>query len=294
MYGEEIYLKCLYEEKEEVKEAGARWDPYKKKWYVPSDLYRDLEKFNKWRPNGRMYLKCDYKDKDQAKSLGARWDQTCKKWYFYPSRSINESDFQQFLPSYASPVRAPRNAAKSSISTPKLTTSPSRALHHYSAGGDTIQPQPRILFSSPAPEGKRKEHGDEITSSLAATKRVKNEPMTWTAIAVPVPVQSNSSSIPTTPESSSTSASLPRITASMTKAQLTHELLHREPSIKGISSKNKQWFLHRLGGGSIWKTEMMKTGSWQCRSCISINENPQFSSKCEVCGAARSATLKDP
>jgi len=285
MYGEEIYLdSCPFAEKEVAKKAGARWDPAERKWYVPSNLYRKLENFNQWRPNGRMYLNCPYNEKDQVKSLGAHWDPTCKKWYFYPSRSINQSDFQQWLPSYSSPVPVPRTVASSSCPTPKLTTSPSKDLHHYSAG-ETKQPA-RILFSS--------QYRDDFTSSLPAAKRVKNEHTKSTATAVPVPVQSNSSSIPTTPESSSTSASLPRITASMTKAQLTHELLHREPSIKGITSKNKQWLLHRLGGGSIWETEMMKTGSWQCRSCISINENPQFSSKCEACGAARLATLKDP
>jgi hypothetical protein len=121
-------------------------------------------------------LDCNYKDKDQAKSLGAQWEKKKKKWYFYPSRSINESDFQQFLPSYASPVHVPRTAASLSSSTPKLTTSPSKA-HHYSAA------QPRILFSSPTPEGKRKGHGDEVsTSSSVATKKIKNETMALTAM----------------------------------------------------------------------------------------------------------------
>lgn len=47
-------------------------------------------------------------------------------------------------------------------------------------------------------------------------------------------------------------ASLPRITASVTLAQLSHEIHHRDPSVKGTSNKNKQWFLDHLGVGSVW------------------------------------------
>jgi hypothetical protein len=47
-------------------------------------------------------------------------------------------------------------------------------------------------------------------------------------------------------------ASLPRITTSMTMAQLGYEITHRNPSVKGTSNKNKQWFLDQLGVGSVW------------------------------------------
>ena len=52
---------------------------------------------------------------------------------------------------------------------------------------------------------------------------------------------------------------LPRITASLKKAQLSHELLHRDSSVTGTSNKKKQWFLDRLGLGSVW------TSSPQCK-----------------------------
>ena len=52
---------------------------------------------------------------------------------------------------------------------------------------------------------------------------------------------------------------LPRITASLKKAQLSHELLHRDSSVTGTSNKKKQWFLDRLGVGSVW------TSSPQCK-----------------------------
>lgn len=41
------YLNCPYAEKEECKALGGKWDPFKKKWYVPVGL--DLEPFEKWR-----------------------------------------------------------------------------------------------------------------------------------------------------------------------------------------------------------------------------------------------------
>jgi len=61
---------------------------------------------------------------------------------------------------------------------------------------------------------------------------------------------------------------LPRVTSSFTKAQLSHELLHRDSSVTGTSNKNKQWFLDRLGLGSVW------TSSPQCKG-INIDSIPK-------------------
>ena len=36
-----VYLNVPYEEKEEAKKLGAKWDVSKKKWYVPKDLMND-------------------------------------------------------------------------------------------------------------------------------------------------------------------------------------------------------------------------------------------------------------
>ena len=45
---EKFYLECPYMEKDEAKELGARCDLDAKKWYVPSDLDKNL--FKKWWP----------------------------------------------------------------------------------------------------------------------------------------------------------------------------------------------------------------------------------------------------
>ena len=41
-----IYLDCPFNEKEECKSLGGKWDPEKKKWYVPDGV--DISKFKKW------------------------------------------------------------------------------------------------------------------------------------------------------------------------------------------------------------------------------------------------------
>uniref|UniRef100_A0A0G4I8M5 DUF5710 domain-containing protein n=1 Tax=Chromera velia CCMP2878 TaxID=1169474 RepID=A0A0G4I8M5_9ALVE len=43
------YLNCPFEEKEDAKALGARWDPDRKKWYVPAPL--SLDAFSRWLPS---------------------------------------------------------------------------------------------------------------------------------------------------------------------------------------------------------------------------------------------------
>ena len=43
---EKIYLNVPFEEKEEVKSLGARWDRNKRSWFIPPGV--DPEPFSKW------------------------------------------------------------------------------------------------------------------------------------------------------------------------------------------------------------------------------------------------------
>lgn len=43
-----MVLEVPYEEKDEVKELGGRWDPDLKKWFVPAGL--DTQPFSRWFP----------------------------------------------------------------------------------------------------------------------------------------------------------------------------------------------------------------------------------------------------
>ena len=41
-----IYLNCPFNEKEECKSLGGKWDPDQKKWYIPDGI--NIDKFKKW------------------------------------------------------------------------------------------------------------------------------------------------------------------------------------------------------------------------------------------------------
>ena len=46
MTGSRIYLNCPYEEKDECKAAGGRWDAVSCRWYITEGM--DLSPFSKW------------------------------------------------------------------------------------------------------------------------------------------------------------------------------------------------------------------------------------------------------
>jgi|APGre2960657404_1045060.scaffolds.fasta_scaffold91944_1 ribonuclease HI len=47
--GDKLYLKCSFNEKDQVKQMGARWDPDKKSWWVKDDAGGQSRKqFSKW------------------------------------------------------------------------------------------------------------------------------------------------------------------------------------------------------------------------------------------------------
>ena len=168
-------LNCPFEEKDEAKELGAKWDATAGCWYVPSG--QPLEPFNKWHPNGRKYLVCSYSEKDDAKRAGARWDASCKQWYFEATNSKLESDLARWLPS---------------------------SMSNWNA-------MPAEDYRLPARSTKPK-------------------------------VRAKKSEI----------AMIPRINSDMTIPQLRAECLARDPSMKGLYTKNKTWLLGHLKIGTPW------------------------------------------
>lgn len=95
MSGERIYLNCPFDEKDQCKSLGGRWDGEERKWYITGEM--DAEPFAQWMGEGapsdsqekpaaadegeKTYLNCPYDDKDECKALGGRWDGDAKKWY---------------------------------------------------------------------------------------------------------------------------------------------------------------------------------------------------------------------
>ena len=94
---EKIYLNVPFEEKEEVKSLGARWDRNKRSWYIRPGV--DPKPFSRWARGAvegqggtqavrsdeeRQYLAVPYGERQAAKALGAKWDKTAKCWYIGP------------------------------------------------------------------------------------------------------------------------------------------------------------------------------------------------------------------
>lgn len=101
------YIHVPYQEKNEAKGLGARWDRNKKSWYVNES--ENLEKFSKWlapkvsqeakAPEStaeKTYLAVPFTEKNKAKSLGARWDRAEKSWYVPAGTDL--SSFSKWMP----------------------------------------------------------------------------------------------------------------------------------------------------------------------------------------------------
>lgn len=94
------YLSVPYNEKEEVKSLGAKWDREQTAWYVPQGT--SAKAFEKWtipqktqnseasakpakaqkrETTPRQYLTVPYTERQEAKAAGAKWDSVAKSWY---------------------------------------------------------------------------------------------------------------------------------------------------------------------------------------------------------------------
>lgn len=82
MTNRKTYIYVPYDERDEAKAAGAKWDNKLSMWYIPEDL--PLERFTQWhRPliDGDAWLDVPYRARERAKALGARWNPQAKSWY---------------------------------------------------------------------------------------------------------------------------------------------------------------------------------------------------------------------
>lgn len=118
MEDEKIYLNCPFDDKDECKALGGRWDSEVRKWYITDAMAG--EPFAQWMEGGeraavasspsspssgaqaeaeaegeRTYLNCPFDDKDQCKALGGRWDNEAKKWYVPAGR--DSAPFSKWL-----------------------------------------------------------------------------------------------------------------------------------------------------------------------------------------------------
>ena len=105
---QKVYLNVPFEDKDEVKKLGAKWDQDTKKWYVGE--FALVKDFQKWQApeGGRKYLKVPFDNKDEAKALGARFDMDKKQWYISQGTSV--APFKKWIDSSAA-AGSPSTAA---------------------------------------------------------------------------------------------------------------------------------------------------------------------------------------
>ena len=87
---QKIFLNCPFDDKEECKSLGGKWDAESRSWFITSNL--DIEKFEKWivpgaiakandsEDNGRTYLNVPFDEKEACKEMGGYWEQK-KRWF---------------------------------------------------------------------------------------------------------------------------------------------------------------------------------------------------------------------
>ena len=98
----ETYIQIPYDDRDEAKALGARFDGNTKCWYIPKGT--DPAKFAKWKQlkeapkagsKKKHYIKVSFDEKDEVKALGARFDGEKKSWYFVGDE--NKDKFKKWL-----------------------------------------------------------------------------------------------------------------------------------------------------------------------------------------------------
>jgi hypothetical protein len=84
------YLDVPFDEKDEAKRLGAKWDSNSKLWYLSE--FQRVGGAQKWKPD---FLEVPYDAKDEAKALGARWNSGLYKWYV--PKGLDLSLFSKWL-----------------------------------------------------------------------------------------------------------------------------------------------------------------------------------------------------
>ena len=71
-----VLLYVPFEQKDEAKKLGAKYDVDLKTWYADEKTQDAC--IDEW---SRRYVEFKYDETERAKSLGCKWDGNVKKWY---------------------------------------------------------------------------------------------------------------------------------------------------------------------------------------------------------------------
>ena len=207
-----LFLDCSFDDNQNVKRMGGRWDRIQRKWYIPEGV--PVSKFHRWLP--RRYLDCAYEEKDRVKALGAKWDGTAKFWYV-PETIVSLRKFDPWI----------------------------------FANEEEKQNHPPVAVF-PEARGSQVHMTPKRTKDRKATQPTKAKTERPPVVSIPMNVRSNIQRAPKNHGVGGSKATLPRISADMTVPQLREECLARNPAMKGLGSKTKPWLLDHLGIASAW------------------------------------------
>ena len=85
-----FYIKVPFNEKDEAKSLGAKWDSDNKLWYIPAG--KEVNNFSKW----LAFLDVSFNERGVVKKQGAKWNNKIKKWYVDNPRDYGS--FKQWWP----------------------------------------------------------------------------------------------------------------------------------------------------------------------------------------------------
>lgn len=197
----------------------------------------------------RVYLEsCPFSEKDAAKKVGARWDGQERKWYVPPNKMDSLELFNKWRPkgrmylncTYQDKDRAKGKGAKWDAECKKWFFIPSKNRTEDQFKEWLVVSHQNAVQATPT-----KQSPAQIKSSPKKAEKKRN-------VVKATPIKQMSSPKKQSKEASTPLAILPRINQDMTISQLQTECRARNPSIKGISNKSKQWLLDHLGIGSVW------------------------------------------
>ncbi len=89
---EMVPLYVPFEDKDVIKEMGARWNPDQKQWVIAKS---SANRFKQWLvPPKKKYISVPYEKRDDVKAAGGKWDKDARSWYF---ENTVPKEFKSFI-----------------------------------------------------------------------------------------------------------------------------------------------------------------------------------------------------
>lgn len=237
------YLNCPYEEKDQAKSLGARWDKQKHQWYVPNDKFASIDNFNRWCPNGKVFLQCSFRDDHLARSAGAQWDKVAGRWCVPTQTGEIPVRFHRWLPD--------RLSSYGNVADGGHYGQPRSVVHNVD---DSSEEEDNYMFSYVTAT-----YPEDFCSSQEASTSPSSSPKKRNA------------------KGCAKDATTLRISEAMTVPQLQQECKFR--GIKGFSGKAKGWLLNELEVGSIWQVHRQEYVSAKAAKNASTMKKEEPSNK---------------